>query len=207
MVNACFNLILLLVFFCENTANCAKTFKKNSTGKPNKIFLKSVGCTEVNPKYIGAHKCFFKPTRDGSGLVTFQIFNSTKWDELWVHYQLFYKYGTRYRQWMMNWETDLCAFLESGAILNSFFGDWMGRMLSTLNIPLTECPFGPFTKLGLERFNYADLIECILPQVIPSGTYRVNMRYFRKSDNDTYLIASGTAEVRAVDAMQKWTIG
>lgn len=166
--------------------------------------MTSVGCYDVNPELVGNHSCTLKPTRDGNGITTFWVSNIRKTNDFWLNIQIHYKYRTVFRLWQVNWDIDICKFMDNAFSTHSFFKTFANEIIRQSNF-LHKCPYeGP---TGTVNINWASIFENVIPQVLPRGTYKAVFRYYRSKDNATMIVCWGTAEISAVDVIKNYDMG
>lgn len=167
--------------------------------------MKSAGCDDVNPHFITNYTCVLKPTRNGNGLTTFIAYDLKPVDDIWLGVKIFYKYGTVFRPWQINWDIDWCAFMENKIAAVPFFQSLVDTMQTLAPYVFHQCPYeGP---AGVQSVNLASMLENTVPQVIPTGTYKARVRIYRKKENTTYAILWGIGEVKAVEIMKSMDMG
>lgn len=70
---------------------------------------------------------------------------------------------------------------------------------------LRPCPYKGY--VGFENFDFSDVFERAVPQVVPRGLYRVKVLWFRQRDNATLGIYTMLMDVEAVDVMKNYYFG
>lgn len=66
-------------------ASDVASFNFNVTEKQIKIRAKSFTCEDVDPSIVPKYICKLKPTRDGRGRFTLQLFNVTELNDIWLN--------------------------------------------------------------------------------------------------------------------------
>lgn len=170
----------------------------------NIYHVKSIKCLH-NPEILSNVTCRIKATRNGHGLTTVKFNLLRPTNDIWVHLQLFYKYGTLYREWMVNVDIDLCCALDekcdSGIMINLF----MQAVNAIKPNSYKPCPYHQ-GAYDLVNIDLNELVGKMLPQIFPTGYYKTFITFHNKA-NSTDFHMELTAYVEAKDFMKSMLIG
>lgn len=103
--------------------------------------------------------------------------------------------------YLQAFDNDLCKLLDNSANPDPFTAllwEALRKIAPKLYHP---CPYsGDF---GVENISINDMIESSVPQVVPTGIYKMIWRFYSKRSNRTYIQIHGTAEVKAINVMHR----
>lgn len=151
--------------------------------------------------------CKLKPTRDGYGNFTAFGTPTVPLYDFWVNNRAFYKLRT-YLPFMVNYDVDICEMNAKGpkALGLGNFGinlyNAIDELIPGFNHP---CPYDK--TVGVWGLNVDRLMKRTLPQIIPHGTYKFEMRFHTGKTNETVLIVTVLATSDSKDPMKRFFMG
>lgn len=173
-----------------------------------KIYFRvtSLKCEHDPEIYNGTANCFVKPFRNGTRLETIEYNFRKPCHDFWIHLMFFYKFGgtTQYRPWMFNNDEDLCAYYKGTAKPGIFFALIKRAMEIITPRTLHACPY--YGVEGVTSINVGEIVSQSLPQVIPTGDYRLYIRFHTRT-NQTFLQVTMGAHVDALNPMEAIGMG
>lgn len=189
--------IFLLLFTSTSDSGFIKQVKFRLTN------LKCV--SNPSSQYNNTNKCFIKPYRNGTQLTTVLMDFEKPCDDFWVHFIVSYKFGGgNFRQWMFNYDENVCEWFDK----NGQPSLWMKLVKIAVDqiTPRTihPCPF--YKDEGIKAINIDLIVSKLLPQVVPTGDYRILMRYHTKT-NDTILTLTLTSHIDAMRPLEAMPMG
>lgn len=145
-----------------------------------------------------------KPKRDGYGEVTAEViaYNIT---EFWSIAELYVKIGHRYEFFQARFESDICGYMDGTVKVHPLSELFFKQILKRMKNLLHKCPYdGPH---GFSNVKIGMIGENIVPNILPRGTYKLTLRFYKKSDNETYAFLWVVAEIEAVDVIKNYQLG
>lgn len=173
-----------------------------------RLRLATVYCTDVTKILAKNFTCTHKLLRGGHGIVSIIYDPKEVMEELWIAIKLDFKprLALIFRPWQLAGEFDWCERMKKGGTTNLFFDTVIDYGLKK-HAPsiFVQCPFTG--ERGAYNMDFASILESALPQIFPTGTYKVSIRLFRKSSNVTYLTVWAIFELKAADFTKDWEFG
>lgn len=166
----------------------------------------SLKCEHDPTMYNGSTNCFVKPFRNGTRLETIQYNFRKPCNDFWIHMMFFFKFGgsAQYRPWMFNNDEDLCAYYKRNAKPGLFFSLVKRAMEIITPETLHACPY--YGIEGIKSINVGEIVSQSIPQVIPTGDYRLYIRFHTRT-NKTFLQVTMGAHVDALNPMEAMGMG
>lgn len=88
---------------------------------------------------------------------------------------------------------------------NAFFMQFANALRKVSPKLFHKCPYsGDF---GAENVNLQQVAEEALPAMIPTGTYKVLMRFYTNPGNMTYISIAVTVEIKGLDGTRPFEMG
>lgn len=190
-------IILYLVIF---SAVCDSDKPPNKNLKI-KARLTSVKCVVPPSEYNITSTCGIKSFRNGTQLLTYIMNFHKPCYDFWAHLMILYKFGgsAQYRPWLFNNDEDVCAAATGRATLSLWYTLLRVAIDRFSPSTLHKCPY--YGVEGLNRKNLGDIIAHAVPHVLPTGDYRVFMR-FHTSTNVTFFHVTIGVHVDAVNPLE-----
>lgn len=126
--------------------------------------------------------------------------------DFWMHFVVSYRFGgtAHYRQWMFNYDENICSwFYNSGKP-----GIWFSLIISAMNYfsPKTihACPY--MGEEGVKAVDIDSIVSRVLPQVVPTGDYKILLRYHSKV-NKTFMVITLTGHIDTMKPLEAIPMG
>lgn len=156
--------------------------------------------------YNGTTNSNIKPYRNGTRLTTIEYNFRKPCHDFWIHERFFYKFGgsAKYRQWMFNYDENLCGYYD-GSVKPGLFFSIAKRVFERITPKtLHACPFHGVE--GISRLDIDDIVSNHIPQVIPTGDYRIVIR-FHTTENKTFLTVTIGGHIDALKPLEAIPMG
>lgn len=167
--------------------------------------VKAIGCTDCDLSLSSGCKCILKPTRNGHGKISGTLYNLKPLSDIWIHFLLFYRFRTKFRQWQVNYDIDYCALHEGNFHMIPFMWRFFKEMKKQVPIMEDKCPLQG--NLTGKNIDVAQAFENTIPQVLPRGTYKFTARVYSKMSNKTIANIWFIAEIKAINVLQNFEMG
>lgn len=151
-----------------------------------KIRKTKVDCIDHNATVCSNLVCELKIVSRETEVLNLGCNVTQPYDDIFLQVVYYYKYGTIYRKFMIDYTLDVCGFLghkEQGKNQNLVLQTVMNTMVAGKAGQIVHpCPFvGPHYM-----YNFTS-VELLGQSMLPEGEYRVDKRYFSKKTNQTIL--------------------
>lgn len=125
-------------------------------------------------------------------------------NDIMVHTQILVRVANRYYPTPIDWHFEVCKNLaESARNLFPYVRALYEHGKKTYPDLIHECPHEK--KFGVENADISEIIEKSVPQVIPRATYKLAVRFYRKSNNETIGSYWSLTEVEAAAAIDNYS--
>lgn len=123
--------------------------------------------------------------------------------DLIIHTRILIRVATRYLPTPIDWHFEVCKVLAESAknsvpYVRALYEQGKKALPNLMHL----CPHE--NKFGVENADISDIIEKSIPQVIPRATYKLEVRAYRRSDNETLGSYWSTTDVEAVAAIDNF---
>lgn len=168
--------------------------------------LTNLKCEHDRLIYNGTFNCFIKPFRNGTQLTTVLYTFRKPCNDFWFHFVVSYKFGgtAHYRQWMFNYDENLCTWFDGDGKPGMWFALIVAAMDHFTPNTIHACPY--FGVEGVRAVDIEAIVSRILPQVIPTGDYRVCLRYHTTA-NKTFMTITLTMHIDAFKPLDAMPMG
>lgn len=176
--------ITTLLYLTLLVSTCAS---KEQYKKKFGVHITSVRCTVPQPNiYNATSNCGLKSFRNGTQLTTITLNLPKPCNDVWAHLMSLYKFGgsAQYRPWLFDNDEDVCGFFNGKTKLSLWFTLLKAAMDYVSPGVVHKCPYVGVE--GWKAVNAEDIIARAIPQVVPTGDYRVYLR-FHTTDNVTVM--------------------
>lgn len=172
-----------------------------------RVKVKNIKCENTDPTiYNGRPNCFIKPTRDGVGNTTISYIYGKPAYDVRAQIKVYYKYTGGMRPWMIDIDLDVCNnFLaENNTRLPTFVQLLVKSSMKNYPELVHPCPYKG--DEGLHNANMDKMVSDLLPQIVPTGEYKIQFRLHLK-DNRTYVDHFLTIFIDAKDPLKRINMG
>lgn len=156
-------LLFLLIIFQQNQICAENSFTTKITSITCKTFV----------DYVIDVKCDLKPIRNGMGTLYLQGRFTKPVNDFWVKAQLFYKFGTIYRQWLISFDFNICEGLRHPpkTLIERIAID---RWKKKVSKDFQSCPFLGLVSAEFNADNSSTNIYYDQFPRMPDGDYKIN---------------------------------
>lgn len=170
----------------------------------HKIKVTGLKCVKNSSVYNGTLKCLLKPSRDQTGTATL-LYNLTEpANDIWVQLKVFYKYTNEYRQWLFDFDINICKIMKGVDKPNMLQGLVLKSLFTHYPTFVHKCPYHGWE--GVTDLNITKVINSAIPQLVPTGDYRLLLRY-HLTDNTTFLAITISGHVDALNILERVEMG
>lgn len=154
---------------------CFFMIKQNFASNQDPYTTKVTSFICTGSKFILNLSCKLKPVRNGLGILYFRGEIKKPLDDIWFQGNLYYKFGTQYRQWLVSFDINFCKELHgpTTSVTAKMVVDWWKRMAPK---QYHSCPLSGFVDGNFNSDNSSDNIFYTQFPRLPQGEYK--MIYF-----------------------------
>lgn len=172
--------------------------------------LTALYCTFDNI-FIVNGSCKVRAIRGGVGILQLNQTAAFPLYDISVYVKLFYKYGTIYRPYLLNFNIDVCKIIDPNphdlAKLEMVI---LVFMKSMGNLDLQHCPAAPIgINLSWQMDDTMDKLIQNFKFILPAGDYKLEVRLFNGTSNHTYQTFLARFNIKATSGADftKFTMG
>lgn len=129
--------------------------------------------------------CRLKPIRGGTGTLYFFMNPRKPLTDMWYQHDLYYKFGTIYRKWLLSLDLDLCEALTTNSPSLSIQSK-MTAVFWRKHVTKEVCPFSGPLNFTINADNSSSNIAFDQLPRLPQGDYKTFSRFHTKL-NETIL--------------------
>lgn len=148
--------------------------------------------------------CNLRPIRGGIGALLQETVFRNPCNDVYYQLILYYKFGTAYRQWLLNFDLDLCEGLAKFPHVNNI-GERLVIGYWKKYTKLERCPFKRTFNFTVNADNSTDNIGFGGLTRMPEGDYKVFVRLHTKK-NETLFSQTLTFIAKSRSGMNRTTM-
>lgn len=155
-------------------------------------------------KFASIISCKLKPVRNGIGILYFQAKTKQSLDDVWFQINLYYKFGTQYRQWLVSFDINFCEELQgpTTSIIGKMVVDSWKRMVPK---EFYSCPLSGFVDGNFNSDNSSDNIFYSQFPRLPQGEFKL-IYYAHTARNETLWSYEIKFQVKSKNGVTKTTM-
>lgn len=117
-----------------------------------------------------------------------------------------YRFGgtAHYRQWLFNNDENICTWFDGNGKPGMWFALIAAAMDHFAPNSLHACPY--FGEEGVRAVNIDEITSRVMPQLVPTGDYRVHLRY-HTTTNKTFFAVTLTGHIDAINPLEAIPMG
>lgn len=107
------------------------------------VLLKSIKCYDINKEIISNYSCKIKITREYPGGLLYLGFSFSQVEKMKAKFELFFKYGTIFRPYLIKFDLDVCELMKKDSELatNKIQTILMKILENEFPLLLKGCPY------------------------------------------------------------------
>lgn len=157
--------LLILLYFLIIKQNFVHNQGSSYTTKVTSFICKG-------SKFVINLSCKVKPVRNGLGILYFQTKTVQPLDDIWFQMNLYYKFGTQYRQWLVSFSINFCEELRqpSTSVIAHIVVDYWKRLIPK---EYHSCPISGTLDAQFNADNSSENIFFTQFTRLPDGEYKL----------------------------------
>ncbi|KAL9705730.1 hypothetical protein quinque_009248 [Culex quinquefasciatus] len=171
-MNTLFYKILLITIFIQHSFQAKPPNFGTDDVRPFHIRVLRLKCLDTPYKLITLKACNVKLVRNEPTRIFLEFDMPTTLDQMFVTFNVNYKINHSYRPLLIDISSELCATLNQKPGLNPAADYVLATIRAHVPQAVHACPYGG------RYYNFSDfsLDEKYLPNTIPAGDYRIDLR-------------------------------